>query len=106
MGAKLTSRLTAGAGDRDRKTRAAVERTVHDIESGAKQRARVDTGAMRAGIQGRMTSDHEGRVEALVEYTIYNEFGTRHMAAQPMLIPAAEAARESFVLAVREAWAS
>lgn len=90
--------------ERSQRTRAAVEKTVFAVETGAKIRARVDTGAMRAGLQGEMTGEHEGRVVGLASHTIYNEFGTRYMAAQPMLIPAAEQARRSFLDALAHAW--
>ena len=102
MGAKLTGRLRDD--DRLRKTEQIVEKTLSDIEAGAKRRARVDTGAMRAGLQARKTGRFEGVVEGLVEHTIYNEFGTRDMSAQPMLTPAAEAAREPFYAALRKVW--
>jgi len=104
MPAKLTSRLSQIADDAEDRTEAAVERTVFAVEGGAKRRARVDTGGMRAGLQGRKTDRFGGVVEGLAAHTIYNEYGTRHMSAQPMLTPAAEDAREPFYRALREAW--
>lgn len=75
----------------------AVKRCCERIETGAKARSRVDTGAMRAGWQHQMTGEKEGIVFNLVEYTVYNEFGTIFMSAQPMLQPAIEEAKEPFV---------
>lgn len=49
----------------------------------AQSLARVDTGEMREGIQP--TADG---VVGSAGHTIYNEFGTRYMSAQPMLRPA------------------
>jgi HK97 gp10 family phage protein len=73
-----------------------VRRATARIESGAKRRARVDTGNMRGGWQ----SDNNGLtgiVFNLVDYTIHNEFGTVNMSAQPMLRPAVEETRPEFV---------
>lgn len=60
----------------------------YDIHQEAVQRSRVDTGALR----GSWRTEHPRPGVAIVasdqEHAIYNEFGTRHMAAQPMLQPA------------------
>lgn len=104
MPVKLTSRLGEIAKQADRRTQDAVDDALRSIQAGARARARVRTGRMRAGIQARSTRQHEGVVEGKAPYTIYNEYGTRNMPAQPMLTPAAEAAREPFQQAVREAW--
>lgn len=98
------TRTGSTSAQRSQRTRAVVERTVFEIEAGAKVRARVDTGEMRAGLQGEMTGAHEGHVVGLAAHTVFNEFGTRHMAAQPMLIPAAEQARRPFLDALAKAW--
>jgi hypothetical protein len=104
MPVKLTSGLRSGAAERARKTHDAVAATVFRVEAGAKVRARVDTGEMRNGLQGDMTGEYEGHVRGLAAHTIFNEFGTVHMAAQPMLVPAAHEARIPFVRAVTDAW--
>lgn len=46
----------------------------------------------------------EGTVTNAVEYAVWHEFGTVHMAAHPMLIPAAEEARDGFIKAVAAAY--
>lgn len=41
-----------------------------------------------------------------VEHTLYNEYGTVNMAAQPMLVPAVEEARDPFLQAMGLAYTS
>jgi hypothetical protein len=79
-----------------------VEKTATDIAAGAKERTppRVDTSAMLNGWEAKEVGDLEWEARNPVEYTIYNELGTRHMAAHPMLIPAAEEARPGFEAAM------
>lgn len=74
----------------------AVKRTCERIETRAKGHSRVDTGNMRTGWQHEMTGLMEGIVFNLVEYTVYNEFGTIMMAAAPMLTPAIEESKDEF----------
>jgi HK97 gp10 family phage protein len=66
--------------------KAAADRVVN----GAKRRSRVDTGRMRDAWDKEQTGPGEWTVFNDVDYTIYNEFGTVHMSAQPMLSPALE----------------
>lgn len=75
----------------------AVRKTCDRIETRAKARSRVDTGAMRDGWQSQMIASMEGIVYNLIEYTVYNEFGTIFMSAQPMLQPAIEESKDEFV---------
>lgn len=86
------------------KIRSAVRKAEAAIIRRAQERSRVDTGYMRGGWQNRIVSSMEGIVFNLVEYTIYNEFGTVNMAAQPMLRPAVEETREEFESDIREAY--
>lgn len=86
----------------------AVQRTGFMIEAGAKRRARVDTGYMRGQIRWTPGKDGlSGEIIGGAYYTIFNEFGTVNMEAQPMFIPAMEEARPFFVgqmeLALRRA---
>lgn len=102
-----------------------VRRTAFGVQAGAQERARVDTGAMAnsfyvitsdkntysqaAGqVKGRNPKaelapmapapkdDLHAVVASVVEYAIYNEYGTSRMSAQPMLTPAAEEWRKPF----------
>lgn len=83
------------------KAEAAVTATVAMIEASAKGQAPVDTGNLRNSIQGQ-SGGLEGRVNCGASYGIYQEFGTYKMAAQPFMVPAAEAARGPFMAAVAE----
>lgn len=100
MSVKLTSRIPQIVSRAQAMAPTIVAKTAFDIEAGAKERARVDTGHMRASIQATPTGHLEMHVVAGAEYTIHHEYGTRHMAAQPMLTPAAEDARPGFERAV------
>lgn len=73
-----------------------VTRTGLRVESGAKQRARVDTGYMRGQIRWTSKTAMSGEVVGGADYTAANEYGTVNMSAQPMFTPAAEEARPIF----------
>lgn len=97
----------------------AVEKAAYDIEAHAKAMAPVDTGFLRAAIQaessqGKAVGNRLQRagastdfinfavggagglrweVTSYASYSAYLEFGTRKMAAQPYMTPAAELVR-------------
>lgn len=77
------------------------------VEAGAKSRARVDTGYMRGQIRWIRIDRFSGEVIGGAEYTIFNEFGTMYMSAQPMFVPAIEEVRPIFEselrIAIKEA---
>ncbi len=73
-----------------------VQRAGFRIEREAKKRARVKTGYMRGQIRWIPFDRFSGEVIGGASYTIYNEYGTVHMSAQPMFIPAIEAVRPIF----------
>jgi hypothetical protein len=104
MSATWKSRIPELAAGAEARAGLAVQKTVLDIEAGAKMRSRVDTGQMKGGWQGEMTGATSGRVSDPVEHTIYNEMGTVSMAAQPMLTPAAEEARAGFEAAMSQVY--
>jgi HK97 gp10 family phage protein len=83
---------------------AAVRKAEMTIERVAKAKSRVDTGNMRGGWQNRITGAFDGVVFNLVYYTVYNEFGTVYMSAQPMLRPAIEQAQPEFERDIRAAY--
>jgi HK97 gp10 family phage protein len=74
----------------------AIRKALYNIQRRAMSKSRVATGNMRAGWQGQMVGANEGVVFNLVEYTIYNEYGTVYMSAQPMLRPAVEESRAEY----------
>ena len=85
-------------GNRDR----VVRRIAFEVEARAKQKAPVDTGALRASIYTRTSNEQApgphpipaptepgvAHVGPSVEYGVYQELGTSRMAAQPYLGPA------------------
>lgn len=78
-----------------------VKKATFDIESGAKDRAPVDTGFMRDSIQSTFEdSGLTGIVYVGADYGIFQELGTRKMRAHPYLLPAFERVRASF----KRAW--
>lgn len=74
----------------------AITKATVQVEGGAKRRAAVDTGRMRASINHEVRAEGDdivGRVGTDVDYAIHVELGTRHMAAQPFLRPALDDAK-------------
>lgn len=74
---------------------AELERRALKVERQAKHLAPVDTGRLRDSITHAMATDAEGLyvdIGSNVEYAIYQELGTRFMAAHPYLRPALRAA--------------
>lgn len=98
----LKSRIPEIIAGSEAKAHTAVEITVFNIEAASKLRSRVDTGQMRNGWMGEMLGAVEGVVGNPVEHTIFNEFGTVNMSAQPMLTPSIEEARGPFLAAMAE----
>lgn len=96
MSVKLTSRLVRIALDLTASSEQIVNDTGEAIAEGARSRARVDSGAMRDGIQWKPEGPGEGRVVARDWKSHLHEFGTVRRGAQPMLTPAAEAERPRF----------
>ena len=85
------------------KARLAVEETCVLVVGRAIGHSRVDTGLMRSEWKFDMhESAPEGTVFNLIRYAVYNEYGTRYMAPQPMLRPAIAESRVEFELLVRE----
>lgn len=121
---KVTSNLGRIASDAMRKAPLIVAKTSADIEAGAKMRAPVDTGLLRASIQDTPISPMEREVVVGAEYAPHVECGTHHpprairtrdgmdvteeysIPARPFLIPAAEAARPGFERATRKLFES
>lgn len=63
------------------------------VQRTAREKARVDTGRLRASIVIRVKgvlSGVRGIVGSAVHYAPHQEFGTKHMKAQPYLRPAAK----------------
>lgn len=60
------------------------------MRDAAARYSRVDSGEMRDGWQWEATGQGQGQLINRVPHTGFNEFGTRHMSAQPMARPALE----------------
>ena len=73
----------------------AVSETIAEAGQRAKALARVDTGEMRGSVRGTVDG-LKGVLETDVEHSIYNEYGTRFLSAQPFMGPAMEAVRGRF----------
>lgn len=76
-----------------------VEVTGRNVEENMKILAPVKTGNLEGSIESRKENPaerHERVVGPTAEYAIFVEFGTRHMAAQPYVTPAAEAETQPF----------
>lgn len=69
--------------------RVSMQRRGEQMVQIARNRSRVDTGAMRDGWEWT-ESNTGGRLHNEVAHTSFNEYGTRNMSAQPMARPAAE----------------
>lgn len=75
-----------------------VKRAAFEVEALGKAKAPVRTGTLRRSIH---TVISDGGKKAVVgpsvEYGLYVEMGTRHMAARPYMRPAAEAVLPKYV---------
>lgn len=100
----LTSRIPTIVFMSEKKVRAAVRRAEANIERRAKGKSRVDTGNMRGAWQHKAMGPMEGIVFNLVHYTVFNEYGTVNMSAQPMLRPAVEETRQEFESDIKKAY--
>lgn len=63
----------------------------------------IDTGALVNSIQSRQLGPMQWAVVAGTEYAKPLEYGTAKMAARPFMRPAADALRQPFIDAIREA---
>lgn len=97
----LAFELEAAANKTDERVAQIVTDTVKDIQRGARQRAPVDTGALRNSIDVRFSDGgRSGMVYVGVHYAGFVEFGTSRMAPQPYMTPAIEAALPKFQAAM------
>lgn len=88
----------------------AVSQGAAVVERDAKQRVRVKTGRLRNSIREMEHKTTSTRVESQigtdVEYGPANEFGSRHMSAQPFLRPALDENQDEIQAAIELAIAS
>ncbi len=79
-----------------------VRKAAHDVQSQAKSRAAVDTGAMRNSISTQMSGPLSATIGPSASYAVYLEGGTRYMAARPFMGPAADAVEPAFIAAMEK----
>ena len=85
------------------KTSQVVRKASFDIEGQAKDRAPVDTGALKNSISTEFENNGLiGIIAPHVEYATFVEFGTKRMSAQPFMTPAAEAVAPAFISAMKQ----
>jgi len=102
---KLAVSLEKIAGGVGVKTAQVVRKSATDVEAQAKARTPVDTGYLKGSIGSDFTGD--GRTSEMhadigptADYGAHVEFGTRRMAPQPYMMPAADAVTPYFIKAV------
>lgn len=78
----------------------ALKATAYQVEGLAKDRAPVDTGALKNSIHNWKRGEMEHAVGDGVEYGIFQELGTNKMSAHPFLIPALRKAVQQITDAV------
>ena len=89
------------------KKRVAFQKTVMkysaDVHRKATQKAPVDTGFLKRNIRPPAFSDGgmTATVIAAADYSIYQELGTRFMAAQPFMEPAFNEVQQDFLDAIK-----
>jgi HK97 gp10 family phage protein len=74
--------------------------TGEKLVASAKGYSRVDTGEMQEGWEWDHFDEDTIVVFNEVEHTIFNEFGTMYMTAQPMITPALEEHKDGFIAAM------
>lgn len=84
---RVVSRIPQTRAQVQRRVDAAIRKAAFDIEAHAKSRAPVDTGNLRNAINAS-GGGQEWQVDSPAAYSIFVEFGTRFMGAQPYMVPA------------------
>lgn len=94
----LRRALLNATGEGRRTIEREVQRSLLNIQRGAKERCPVDTGRLRNSIATERDEDGlSGAVGTNVQYAPFVEFGTSRAAAQPYLFPAWEEERAVFI---------
>jgi HK97 gp10 family phage protein len=91
------SKLGTLGGKIRRRAAQVVKEAANDCAVRAKSSAPVDTGALRAEIHVEEKSELASDTVSAMPYSLYQEYGTRYMAAQPYMTPAAESVRPRFL---------
>jgi HK97 gp10 family phage protein len=75
----------------------AMNAIAFQVEGEAKNLAPVDTGALKNSLNTQKIGESKYYIQDGVEYGIYQELGTRRMAAHPFMIPAIEKVRNQII---------
>jgi HK97 gp10 family phage protein len=86
--ARLVSNLSKIAAQARHLAAEALKETGEDIADLTKQLAPVKTGRLRDSYRVEVVDESTVRVGSDVDYSVYQEYGTVNMAAQPHLTPA------------------
>lgn len=86
------------------KVKAAIAADAQMTKADAQARSRVDTGQMRAGWTAFNDDPYSYTLENKVPHTVFNEYGTTKMSAQPMATPAIESAAQRLPKAIADAF--
>lgn len=93
----VDSKLAALGGKIRRRASRVVKEAANECAARAKAAAPVDTGALKQEIHVEEKSDLASDTVSAMPYSLYQEYGTRYMAAQPYMTPAAESVRPRFL---------
>lgn len=99
---ELTRNLSKYSKETEKNIEKGLAAGIQKIVGQAKAAAPVDTGSLRDSIYGEAKGK---RAEAVspAEYSIYQEFGTRYMTANPYMIPAMKSKKDEVIDDVRKA---
>lgn len=78
-----------------------MKKTAFSIEAKWKADVRVDTGMYRNSIQTKIEGPLKATIGSPLDYAVYNELGTRHMAGRPSATTAADTEGQKFQAEVR-----
>ena len=100
--AALRADLGKAGVETTRKAGQVVRKSASDVEAQAKARAAVDTGNMRNSIGTTMHGPLSAEIGPTASHSVFVEFGTYKMAAQPFMGPAADRVEPSFIAAMEQ----
>jgi HK97 gp10 family phage protein len=92
-----TAKLDQIARKSQKRAEGIIKTAALEVESRAKQRAPVDTGALKNSLRATEREKLLWQVADGVEYGIFQELGTSRMPAHPFLVPALESIRDWFI---------
>jgi HK97 gp10 family phage protein len=99
----LISRFQNIADSLPREIGNALTDSAESIVDNAQANAPVDTGYLRDHIIITQNTDEEVTIESQADYSVYVEFGTRYMDAQPYFMPAVEAGQAQLLTNIENA---